>query len=605
MNDLLHKRLGLKAIMILFLLAFAFDANAQQLKVSEDFHADPTDLTAKMKPKDDLNGDPCGLVKLGLAFPNAKFEGDIISSEYMDGEWWIYMIKGSRFLTIKTGQLVPLRCEFPEGIRSNVTYTMTVIPDDAPTHQYLAFKISPPNATLAVNDEYWEVNADGSAQKYVNFGNYSYRVEAPNYHTEQGTAIVSDPNNTKIVAITLSPDFGWIEVAGTGSTEGASVYIDNAFIGHAPCKSAPLKSGQHAVRISKSLFATYTETVTVAENETTRLAPTLAPASANITLTVDADADIYVNDQRKGHRTWTGVLANGIYKVECKQPDHHPSLLTQEISTDMDGQTISLPAPTPICGSLRIESEPGFCKVIIDGKEQGITPKSINEIPIGQHRIRLEKEGFAPITKHIVIEEGKTYEMVEKLKPNPTLEEAITSPQKPQKEKKPKKEKTEPALPSANTWFATLNFAYDPSPQTSFGFTVGSVKKLGWFASVMSNFDFKATQSDLTADADGYVNDEYPDYSGQSCTTRLSVMGGMLLRVADPLCLRAGVGYGMRTKSWYTKEGDLVKMSNDSWAGLDASIGAQIHLKGFVISLDAVTTNFKTIEAKIGLGYSW
>ena len=78
-----------------------------------------------------------------------------------------------------------------------------------------------------------------------------------------------------------------------------------------------------------------------------------------------------------------------------------------------------------------------------------------------------------------------------------------------------------------------------------------------------------------------------------------------MMKVAEPLYLRAGVGYGQRVKSWYISDGRLVKMSGDSWTGVDVSLGAQVHLKGFVLSLEAVTTSFKDVEAKVGVGYSF
>ena len=91
----------------------------------------------------------------------------------------------------------------------------------------------------------------------------------------------------------------------------------------------------------------------------------------------------------------------------------------------------------------------------------------------------------------------------------------------------------------------------------------------------------------------------------ESCSTRISVLGGVIYKLSEPLYLRAGVGYGQRVKSWYISDGRLVKMSDDSWRGVDASVGAQLHLKGFVLSLDAVTTSFRDVEMKAGVGYSF
>ena len=42
-----------------------------------------------------------------------------------------------------------------------------------------------------------------------------------------------------------------------------------------------------------------------------------------------------------------------------------------------------------------------------------------------------------------------------------------------------------------------------------------------------------------------------------------------------------------------------------SLQGVDVSAGLQAHLRGFVVSLEAVTTNFQTLEGKLGLGYAF
>ena len=112
------------SVFILLFVALSFAAKAQELKVLE-FRADMTMTDATQYPKEDFNGERCGLVKLGLVLPDATFEGDVVSSEYKDGEWWIYMVRGAKWLTIKSPKYLPLRYEF-EGIQSNVTYVMNV-----------------------------------------------------------------------------------------------------------------------------------------------------------------------------------------------------------------------------------------------------------------------------------------------------------------------------------------------------------------------------------------------------------------------------------------------------------------------------------------------
>ncbi len=405
-------------LVIIFFIVSICGAFAQNISV-KSFKSLPMDLTASSLEgkRVDQNGDVAALIKVVTTETGFVFEGGtlgIVDTKQTPGEVWVWVPRAARKITIKHPQLGVLRdYYYPVEIEAERTYEMvlttakieTIVKEEV-RMQYLAFQISPPNATLVVDEKYWDVEADGSAQDYVNFGTYSWRVEAPNYHSDAGRVTVDDPNNAKIVPVTLQPNFGWIEVAGSGNLKDASVYVDNVLIGRAPCKSEALKSGKHTVRITKKMYATYTESVNVADNETTRLAPSLAADFAEVTLTVDADADIYVNDERKGIRTWTGPLGSGTYKIECKQANHETSTTTKEITAAMEGQTITLPAPRPIYGSLNVESTPNFCNLYIDGKDMGTTPKSIAEILIGQHTVVFTKDGYDQQIETVTIAEG-------------------------------------------------------------------------------------------------------------------------------------------------------------------------------------------------------
>jgi hypothetical protein len=465
------------------------------------------------------------------------------------------------------------------------------------------------------------------------------------------------------------------------------------------------------------MYEAYSEKVAVNDGEITRLSPTLGANFAEVTLNVDADAEIWVNNEKKGFRTWTGPLANGIYKIECRQTNHETSQITKDITADMDGQVITLPAPRPIYGSLNVESSPSFCKLFIDGTEVGKTPVRINAILIGTHTLRFEKEGCAPLVKTIMIEEDQTLKLDEKLDtgrslivktdrkgdkiyvdgdlvgetPHETslgfgphtinverngvmvektvdIKESTRNGQEllfefgrlitiytdlpgdvvtvdgvelgvspvtvdlaigthsvhaqrgkkyADKDIEVLKEggETEPFLAlhgetvshyvQNGVNFVTLNAAYNFTTVPSFGFCVGSVKKFGWFVTAMSNFQFKALGYTQMADDQALVDGSMPNYVDEVYYTRISAMAGALMRVGSLVCIRLGVGYGMITMSQNTSAGDLVKLSKYSHTGVDATAGVQLDIKGFTISVDAVTTNFQTVEAKVGLGYCW
>lgn len=156
-----------------------------------------------------------------------------------------------------------------------------------------------------------------------------------------------------------------------------------------------------------------------------------------------------------------------------------------------------------------------------------------------------------------------------------------------------------------NITFVTLNGAYTNTQNPSVGFTVGQVEKYGWFASVMSGFHFGGLFPAATSDENGFVGEDLPFYKDEYAHTALSIMGGGVMRLNDVMYLKAGLGFGNRSLSWKTLDDRWVRNGGYSAVGVDVSAGMMLNFKGFVLSLDAVTTNFKIFEGKIGLGYSF
>lgn len=433
---------------------------------------------------------------------------------------------------------------------------------------------------------------------------------------------------------------------------------------------------------------------------------------------MDVGAEIYVNNELKGVRSWTGDLVAGKYLIECRMKNHESTKVEKNITEYMGGQTITLQAPIPINGALVVNSNPPLAKIIVDGKDMGVTPKQFNAILIGEHTIRLEKQGCAPLQKVIVIEKGKALELNETLDTGRSKlvktdrkgdkiyvdgdyvgttpyetplgfgshtirvvrngvkvekevviaentvnggemvfefgrlitistdqegdvvmvdgEKVGNSPVKidlphgshlihAERGEKKYADKhivvmetggetshllylhgeTASRFVENGVNFVTLDAAYNFNSLLSYGITVGSVKKFGWFVTALSNFSFNAMNYNRVTDDYGLVDGYYPNYNGVTRTTRFSFMGGMVVNAGGPLCFRVGAGYGARCVSNETYSGDVVKVSSDSFAGVDATAGLQLNLKGFTISLDAVTTNFQTAEFKLGLGYCW
>ena len=659
-----------KIYMLCLMLFVALASTAQDFEIIS-VESQPNDFSAREEIKTDHDDRQCALLRIAtqsiapeqreLFTFKTDFGSEIVERATRNGEIWLWVSPELTYLIIMHrdwGRYELHLLDYVSRVEALHTYKVVVKgtlvpppPPKRPNQQYLAFQITPPNAYVEVNGNSWEVHSDGSASNIVDFGTYTYRVGAPNYFPKEGTVTVNDPDNTVFVNIALEPNF------------------------------------------------------------------------AEVTLKVDADAEIWVNDEKKGARSWTGILGSGIYKIECKQANHRASMIMQKITPENNGQTINLPAPEPIYGSLKVESTPIKARLYLDENFVDVTPLK-RDVLIGTHELRLEKEGCAPWYQSIRVEEGK------ELKINATLDSGRNVMVKTDREgdkiyvdgkyvgetprvtplgfgkhtirvKRGKNELEKQVEIAINTkndqelffefgrlitiytdqvgdnvyvdgeevgsspvsidldfgkhtiyarrgkkyadkdievlrnggltehrlvlhretaadyvkngvWFSTLNAAtsYSGFNQPSYGATIGYVKKVGFFLSAMSNFNFDAKNASLTCNSEGLVDGEYPEYTGKSSNFRFSVLGGLVANgfndgSPSPFSFRIGAGYGMRIRCLEIADGRLVKVTDNCFSGLDLTAGVQLNIKGFTMSLDAVSSQFETFEMKIGLGYCW
>lgn len=118
----------LRLIICYVLSLMVANVSAQELVIREPFQAVPDDLTAAQVKyrRVDYNGNPCALIKVGLVDKSATFSGDVVHSEYKQGEWWVYMVEGSLYLKIKTNNNIPKEITF-SPLKKLMTYKISFI----------------------------------------------------------------------------------------------------------------------------------------------------------------------------------------------------------------------------------------------------------------------------------------------------------------------------------------------------------------------------------------------------------------------------------------------------------------------------------------------
>ena len=134
----------------------------------------------------------------------------------------------------------------------------------------------------------------------------------------------------------------------------------------------------------------------------------LKPNFTSVTLTADNNAEIWVNGDKKGTGSWTGNLGAGTYELETRLTGHRPASQARDIMVSSEPISIRLQSPTPIYGDADISSSPAMADIYIDGTKRGQTPQLIDQLLIGQHQLRLSKQGYADYSGTININEGET-----------------------------------------------------------------------------------------------------------------------------------------------------------------------------------------------------
>lgn len=415
-----------KSILFLFLI-FGLTVLAQTISVSS-FKLLDNDLTANTAGTIELdqNGETAALIKVVTTQTGFTFDGGsmgIVKTKQTPGEVWVYIPRGTKKISIKHPQLGVLRdYYFPVAIDAAKTYEMVLVSGEVKTvikesvqSQFLVLKVTPIDAIVELDNEII-YNNGGIAQKFVKLGTYDYRVQAPNYHTSAGKVTVDNIMEKKILSVDLKPAFGKINIGNSPDLDGALVYIDNALIGKAPILANSIPSGKHNLKISKPLYKIYEETISINDNEVHDFKPILIPNYSLITIKVDDNADIYVNQEKKGSGSWTGKLESGTYILEARKEGYHPTIIQKDINAQKDKQEIKLEKPIPIFGELKILSNPTMANVYIDGILAGTTPLYLPQVIIGDHKISILKDDNFEYTSNIVVSENQLTDLDVELK---------------------------------------------------------------------------------------------------------------------------------------------------------------------------------------------
>ena len=128
-------------------------------------------------------------------------------------------------------------------------------------------------------------------------------------------------------------------------------------------------------------------------------------------------SDVYLDGVKKGVTPLTiNGLQLGEYEVQVKHDGYRT--FTQSVSITKDKPKVTVIANLEhVTFVLQVSSYPTEAEVYVDGIKKGLTPITIDDLPLGEHFVEVKKQNFAIWSQKIDAESYKVIQLVATLQP--------------------------------------------------------------------------------------------------------------------------------------------------------------------------------------------
>lgn len=598
--------------------------------------------------------------------------GSVIRERRKDGgEICLWVSPGIKILKIKHAQLGNYVLNIPDVLHSDVqslnTYLVSIVglkelpPDPSPIgSSNLVFMPYPEDAVLYLNGD--SIGA-GTQQLRSFSGSYNWKVRRDLYQEETGTLILRQ-KETDTLSVILTPIYGYLNIAedsvftetmtvllngeqvGTvpfqsarlapgsyvvqlkkgsehflrrnvvikprqiltvttkelvaggiigdyqpltgkltinSNPDEANVFLDGQSMGITPLYLADLEIGPHNIRLTKAGCTAVEQMIDVREGKERKLTLNL-PTACSVTFTTDTSGDdIYVDGIYVGKSPLVTDVSFGEHVFKAIRDGH-----AIETKMTLSRREVKKTVMINFGQLVRVETDSPRDKIYVDGKKQGKAPTDVY-LSNGQHTLRAA-HGWKLGEKTVEVNDSE-------MLGNVFIDTHYDKPSH---------------YVRSGVFFVTADMARVSKEHTAIGLSLGSMHESGWFLSFITGTTYDGYDAKLSADANGIIDGVQPHYSGEKTYVRGSITLGALMRIAGPVYLKAGAGYGIRNLNWKiadTNEWAVIKPY--SWQNVEASLGLQVCIYSFVLHadflapLDMVTGDRKAYEIRVGFGTSF
>ncbi len=219
---------------------------------------------------------------------------------------------------------------------------------------------------------------------------------------------------------------GMLRISSTPA--GARIIVDDAPTNFRTPTAFPLPAGSHRVILSLLSHRNREIQVRVEAGATTQIEATLAALGSGSIGVVSSPpgAEIFVDGLSTGLATPADVraLPVGTHTIQLRRrgyEDWSQAVVVRQ-NRHFPFQALLVPSRRNT-GTLAVRSQPPNALIAIDGAETDrITPASLAEVPAGTRFVELTLAGYRPWSGTVVIEEGRTRDLLVSLRGLPAQE---------------------------------------------------------------------------------------------------------------------------------------------------------------------------------------
>ena len=304
------------------------------------------DQTAALSPRKDINGVTCGLVKVALKEPGAEFEGSVMGD---------VQFTGNEYLVYMPNGSKRLGIKHPDYLPTTIVF------------------------------------ADYGTKKVASATTYELKVK-----TNKKKAKV-DNSKKGMAVFNIKPSNAMLLIDGQVADGSGGAY------------TLSLPYGTHYYTVKLKDFCINNQIVQIdknAKNINVDLTEFFAKVSVNCQ---DDDAYIYINEELQGSGKWEGTMLPGKCVINIMKKGYYTQSKTLELK-DCDSIACHFSTMKMIAGGLYVDYKPKGCDVFLDGAKIGVSPISVNQIPVGLHILELKKQWYEPTSLSINIAEDVLFQ---------------------------------------------------------------------------------------------------------------------------------------------------------------------------------------------------